>query len=136
MFYPVSLFIHVLFHLRSNIQYFSLNTFEWDNHFLQTYHNLTSNQLWTIRLLQKPVDAPDNLEVQLKNIDTKQFAFMCNLFPISKWNDHSKITHVVFLLYCILQKCVWIFVIWCLEVNKDCQVALCLLKFSKFSILY
>ena len=43
----------------------------WDNHPLCTEQNLTSNQLWTIGCLQYPVAAPENLEVDLKNVESK-----------------------------------------------------------------
>ncbi|XP_008304281.1 uncharacterized protein LOC103375742, partial [Stegastes partitus] len=51
-----------------------LDTFAsgWDNHPLRTEQNLTHNQLWTIGLLQHPVAAPENVEVQLKNVKSDE----------------------------------------------------------------
>lgn len=50
-----------------------LDTFTagWDNHPLRTEQNLTPNQLWTIGFLKYPVAAPENLEVDLSNVESK-----------------------------------------------------------------
>lgn len=40
----------------------------WDNHPLRTEQNLSPHQLWTVGLLQNPVDNPDQAEVLIKGL--------------------------------------------------------------------